>query len=148
MEQSNSMTKFLSNFQFVTSRIIDISFHNELLCKINDGCKKNIDLDYGNIIINKSQNPLLGSTNLDININIADEKNHSATLKYSIMGVFSTTETDKIADFEQMIKINGLATLYSIARSHIIAISSLSGIGTINIPMINVYEFVKRKSQK
>lgn len=146
MEQSNSVTGFLSNFQFVTSRIIDISFHNESLCEIEDGCKKDIDLDYGNIIISESQKPLLGSVTLDINVNVANEENHPAKLKYSIMGVFSTTESDKVVDFEQMIKINGLATLYSIARAHIIAISSLTGIGPINIPMINVYEFVRCKN--
>lgn len=43
-----------------------------------------------------------------------------------------------------MIKINGLATLYSIARVNVFTISSLAGIGEINIPMINVYEYVTK----
>ena len=38
-----------------------------------------------------------------------------------------------------MLEVNGTATLSQISRAYIISVTSLSGMHTINLPMVNIY---------
>ena len=49
--------------------------------------------------------------------------------------------------FEEMLKYNGASILSQIIRAYIITNTSLSGMPTINLPMINFIEFFN-KSEK
>lgn len=62
-----------------------------------------------------------------------------ATINLIIGGVFYSTIENK-KDFEKLLKENGIATLSQIARSYIIANTALSGMPTIDIPLINFLE--------
>lgn len=52
-------------------------------------------------------------------------------------------------NFENMLKINGVATLSHLSRSYIISVLSLSGINPpIKLPMINIYNLNEMKEKK
>lgn len=143
MQKSNSVDEFLSDFQFISNTVSNISFTNRI-SKIGENCKKRMNLNYDSINIQEAANLLIGTIILKIDIDVVDGEKCLTRLSYSAIGAFSTKDTQNKDKFEDMIKINGLATLYSIARANILTISSLAGIGEINIPMINVYEYVTK----
>lgn len=143
MQKSNSVDEFLSDFQFISNTVSNISFTNRI-SKIGENCKKRMNLNYDSINMQEAANLLIGTIILKIDIDVVDGEKCLTRLSYSAIGAFSTKDTQNKDKFEDMIKINGLATLYSIARANILTISSLAGIGEINIPMINVYEYVTK----
>ena len=50
--------------------------------------------------------------------------------------------------FEKMLKLNGATTLSNIMRAYVISNTSLSGMPTIVIPLINFVEFFKIREDK
>ena len=65
-----------------------------------------------------------------------------------MQALFSGNKEIEKEKFEEMLKYNGASTLSQIIRAYIITNTSLSGMPTINLPMINFVEFFKKAENK
>ena len=144
---SNSIETSITTFQYITGVIEHLELNNTAL-HINDNPERNIDMDYSDVFINKKDTDLCGQISLIISLSVQNQDKSGVSIKYKFKGVFLSKDTANEKEFEQLLKTNGLAVLYSMARSHIATFSSLSGLETINIPMINVYNFIESKESK
>jgi len=134
----------ITNFQYLTGIIEHISLNNTST-HIDAKAERNIEMDYDDIFINKTETDLYGQISLILSLNIHNMDESGISINYKFKGFFSSKNSDNKKDFEEMLKANGLAVLYSMARTHISAFSSLSGTQTVNIPMINVYNYIESK---
>lgn len=147
MRRTNSVEKSMSDFQFLTSRIEKIAFENTVL-HIDEDCQKVIDLNFGDVDSLENDEEMTGKITLNVIVEVQKNNEKVVSINYVITGFFKDKKNCDKESFERMLKINGLATLYSLARAHITTISSLAGIQPLTIPMINVYNYVLQKENK
>lgn len=140
----NSIEKCISHFQYLTSIIEKFDFENSIV-RIKNDCKRNIDMNYDDIAIKRKADALYGEISLSLFVCLYENDEKVVSINYKTKGLFKSTDADNEAEFKELLKINGLAVLYSLARAHITTLSSVAGIDNINIPMINVYEYIKQK---
>lgn len=85
----------------------------------------------------------IGQIQLVYDIQLLKGKDKIGTIYLDIQALFEAEEGINKKEFEEMLKYNGATTLSQIARAYIISNTSLSGMPTINLPMINFVEFFK-----
>ena len=99
--------------------------------------------------IDKIQDNIL-SANLKFDLEVTSklEQNNKKLYIHILLDSFFIFEGDDKARFNEMLLLNGNATLYSIARSHIITLSALScESGQIILPMINFVKLLQKTKQ-
>lgn len=144
------ITYFESPFQLVNNRITKFNVNNTLYSLDDADLKKEIkDLDYTVDELGDEEDCYIGVLSLSIKVKASrkkkDKSTESLSLSICVQGAFNSPK-DKLTKeiFEEMLKVNGTACLYSIARANIISISSQCALeGQMRLPMLNVIEFVK-----
>lgn len=140
----------LSKFQFCGSNIKSLSMSNPFVVLPSDEkVKRKFDVDYDVQRIEESENTLFGLIDLIVAVQIKTE-GEKFNLKLILQGCFSSPpETDQKA-FEEALTLNGATTLYSIARSMILNISSQAFAAgeNINLPMVNMIAVKERKDRE
>lgn len=140
--------KIFADFQFLDNKVIDFHIKNNLLNTKNDIVKVDYDMDYEIVSCNELEDNYLGSINLIVNLigKIEDEKMFEIYL--TMNGKFTGSKNNLSIDkFEEMLKVNGTATLSQISRAYITSVTSLSGIISINLPMVNIHAMKKYKEE-
>lgn len=146
MAMSNSIESSITNFQYLKSVIEYINLENTST-QINDNSSRSIDMDYADITISKKESDLYGQISLILLVKVHNDDEKGISINYKVKGLFMSKDTESEKDFEEILKTNGLAVLYSMARAQISTFTSLSGVGSVNIPMINVYNYVSSKEK-
>ncbi len=134
--------KNISPFQMLGNRIISINVDNSLFNLDEENiAQKTFDYstEIGEILRDEKENELLGTVRLSVFIDVEgtqEEQKYSFDL--TLEGCFSTTIDTSEEEFKTMLKINGSAALFSIARSFVISTSAQTCLsGQLILPMIN-----------
>lgn len=107
----------------------------ELNCSISFGIAK---------IEEKEEKEKIGQIDMTYIIDIVQDKKSIGKIRLVMQALFSGNKEIEKEKFEEMLKYNGASTLSQIIRAYIITNTSLSGMPTINLPMINFVEFFKK----
>lgn len=138
--------KFLSAFQIVGSTIKSVKIRNDLLTlNNNNNVKRKIDISHllGNIELLDDGKTLSGTIILNIKVNISENKK-KYILEMSIEGCFNAPSEIGEETFKNMLEVNGITSLYSIARGFVQSTSSQTVLsGNVLLPMINVVAYSK-----
>ena len=141
-----TIEKNISHFQMLGNRILNVKIENSYF----DLSSENIihkSFDYNSIVgsITKSENSQeqLGTVELTVKVEIkgnspADIPEQKYIFELTLEGCFSTPSSTSEDMFKDMLRVNGSAALFSIARSFIIGTSAQTCLsGQIILPMVN-----------
>ena len=136
--------KIIAKFQMLGSRIVSLNVRNNSLSSSVIGLgKKNLELSHEIISCENHEDIFLGIIHLNVGVKIKQDK-LQYTLKLVLEGGFSAPQEMGEAMFRKMLSLNGIASLYGIARAHICSISSQSFTdGSLVLPMIDVTQYSK-----
>lgn len=137
-----------SSFQFIQNRLVDLKFTNNRLKTDMINLKKNFDINYKIESIEEREDHYIGVITLHISLTAKDDLGKAFSIKLIMEAYFTNNKSQPIEKFENMLRLNGVSTLYSICRAYLTTISSISFIGdSIKLPMLNVLMFKELKDQ-
>ena len=148
MQRVNS--KNMASFQMIGSRIVSLNVKNDSLSAsvINIG-KKELDISHQIVSSEIQEDQYVGVIRLNVSVKIKQGKDRYS-LKLVVEGGFwASKESIEKEMFEQMLSLNGIASLYGIARAHICSISAqcFTDVSVI-LPMIDVTKYSKALNDK
>lgn len=131
-------------FQLLTAAVTSIDIKNTFFgYDERTPGKKEFDVGFiiRNVDCNKDKDLKLGI--LDLKIMVFSEADpNSISLNMEYRGIFSAPLNMDEETFEKMLRVNGCAALYSMARATINSISSqVFSFGNIVLPMVNFVRF-------
>lgn len=139
--------QFLSNFQIIGSSIKSFRIKNDFV-EIEDISKMKRKMDVSHSIFGadalRDETVYSGIVSMNIKVTVSEKK-----LKYQvelqIEGCFiAGKDTMDENQFVNMLRINGLSSLYSIARGFIHGTTSQTLVnGSVLLPMLNIVEYSK-----
>ena len=143
--------KYMSAFQYIGSRITNVRIKNDFieLSDSND-IKKSIDVSHEIMSIEKinDDKSLFGLIDVNIKVN-ARKENKKYNVSMSIEGCFTAPVEIGKDMFKQMLQINGLTSLYSVARGFIQSTTSQTLMsGNVLLPMFNVVQYSEDLNEK
>ena len=131
----------VSSFVFLGSRITHFDFDSTIFAFEDNAFDKTIDIKI------ETKKPLIENNNrvgevelrIEINLNSKDSSSdRQANIHLTISGGFQAPVEMEENGFADMLRINGAAALYSIARSYLISVTSQSFVrGNIILPLVN-----------
>ena len=140
-----------SNFQFIGNSITSLNIHNDFVALPESDVSKRVDVSYDIQNAGEDEDGIWGMVNLYVDCSLVAEsedetdKPKAYSVRLVLNGCFTDNKDVPFEEFEKMLKINGFAALYSVARSIIISISAQSVVsGSIVLPMINVFKLHKK----
>lgn len=141
-----------SDFQMIASSIKNINLKNDFYMLPDPERLSFIaDAEYDKIHISKNEDGGFAGT-IDLTVTATAKLKKSKdkiSIKMCIMGIFVDSKAETEEAFEQFLTLNGCATLYAIARSIIIGLSSQSmSSGELILPMVNFFKMKKVKEEK
>lgn len=143
--------KFLSDFQIIGSTIKSVKIKNDFLSlSNNNNMKRKIDISHllGDIDLIEDGQFYSGTIILNIKVNISQNKN-KYNVDVSIEGCFNAPSEIGEETFKSMLELNGIASLYSIARAFVQSTTSQTLLaGSVLLPMINVVEYSRNLNNK
>ena len=139
--------KIKSEFQFIASTITNISVKNNFVVLPEyEELKLKMDTEYEikAIYFDDGINGVLSLKTLAE----AKKGKQKISISITIEGLFTDINEDK-EHFISLLKLNGCATLYSIARAQIIGLSAQSlASGHLILPMVNFFKAKELKDKK
>lgn len=143
--------KYLSDFQIIGSSVKSLKIKNDFIALENgNNIKRKIDISHYVVNIEKMEDGsiLSGTIILNIKLNISDKK-RKYSLDMAIEGCFNApAEKMGKEEFNNMLQVNGITSLYSIARGFIQSTSSQTlAAGYVLLPMLNVVAYSKDLNQ-
>lgn len=143
--------KITADLDFIGSSIHNVEVKADMI-KISNQTKKSFALDI------KCSKPLIKDDEkfgkllmqVDVSLNKEDETLEPDTFRIVLEGVFKASIEVDDDRFMELLNVNGGAALFSIARSKIEVLSSITySEGKIVLPMINIIQyFSERNAQK
>ena len=142
---------YMSAFQYAGSRITNLRIKNDFIDLIeSNNVKKSIDVSHEILSINKINDGkvFLGVINVNIKVTAKKEKK-KYNVSMSIEGAFTAPVEIGEELFENMLQINGITSLYSVARGFIQSTTSQTLMsGNVLLPMFNVAQYSKDLNEK
>lgn len=143
--------KYLAAFQYVGSRISDCKIKNGFLVIDNTKeLKRSIDVSHRIQSIDIVENETVISGVIEVNIKVtlsSGKQRYSISL--SIEGCFEAPAEMGEKDFRTMLQVNGITSLYSIARGFVQSTTSQTLLsGNVLLPMFNVAAYSKDLNEK
>lgn len=140
------MNQYLSEFQIIGTSVKSFKIKNDFVALNHEqNEKRDIKLSHSITSIGKidDEASYLGTILLNIKSKISANKK-KYTIDLSIEGCFSAPIDMGEENFRDMLQINGLTSLYSIARAFIQSTTSQTVLsGSILLPMFNVAAYSK-----
>lgn len=138
--------QYLSEFQIIGNSIKTFKIKNDFIA-LNSGNKTKRKIDVSHHITSmgtiNDQKTFSGTIVLNIKVSIAEEKK-KYSVDLSIEGCFNAPVEIGESNFKDMLKINGITSLYSIARGFIQSTTSQTlTSGSVLLPMFNVVAYSK-----
>lgn len=105
-------------------------------------------MDYEIISCEELEDTHLGIVDLIVDLEGQIDENEIFKIHLRMKGKFVGSKNKlTLSKFREMLEINGTATLSQIARAYLISVSTLSGMVSINLPMVNIYAMKKYKEE-
>lgn len=138
--------QYLSKFQIIGSSIKKINIKNDFIILENDEkLKREIEIAHSisSLDIIDDGNTIYGTILLNIKVKIALKKK-KYNIDLSIEGGFKAPAEIGEENFRNMLQVNGITSLYSIARGFIQSTTSQTlASGSVMLPMFNVAAYSK-----
>ena len=138
--------KYVSEFQIIGTSVKNLRIKNDFIVLENDNrIKRKFDLSHfvSPICEIEEGKILSGTVTLNVSIKISNNKKRYK-LDMSIEGCFNAPAKIEKEAFSELLQINGLAALYSIARGIVQSVSSQTLVcGSVLLPMVNVLAYSK-----
>lgn len=135
-----------ANLQMIGSRIIDLEIKNNFvyLDLNSETIRREIDVTHDiSELYYLDENLLAKNLILDIDLKVGDvleDEELEMCVKLKLEGCFSIGAKGTEDELTELIHVNGVAALYSIARGIISSLTSQTCVnGTVLLPMINVF---------
>lgn len=135
--------QFQSSFQLLSESVTDLRVSNSFSdYDERRSAEKHIDVSYCIVQVKKSQKTGFSGT-LDLKLAISSEADgNSFSLSMTLRGVFAAPLKLGEEEFRRMMRINGCAALYGIARASVGCISTqFFTVGNIVLPLANFIRF-------
>ncbi len=142
--------EFLSQFQIIGSCIKNVKIKNDFISLGSGGAvKRKIDVSHTITSINTDDEQTLTGTIL-VNIKaVITAKKRKYSIDMSIEGCFEAPSEMGEKTFREMLQVNGLTSLYSIARGFVQSTTSQTLVsGSVLLPMFNVAAYSKDLDNK
>lgn len=142
--------EFLSQFQIIGSCIKNVKIKNDFISLGSGGAvKRKIDVSHTITSINTDDEQTLTGTIL-VNIKaVITAKKRKYSVDMSIEGCFEAPSEMGEKTFREMLQVNGLTSLYSIARGFVQSTTSQTLVsGSVLLPMFNVAAYSKDLDNK
>lgn len=139
--------KILADFQLLNNKVLEFYFQNKLL-NTNDKISIDCEMDYEIISCIEDEDRYFGA--IDFIVGLSGKVGDSEAFKIHLImrGNFAGSKKNlTINSFREMLEVNGTATLSQLSRAFLTSATSLSGIKTIILPMVNIYA-MKRYKEK
>lgn len=138
--------QYLSEFQIIGTTIKNLKIKNDFLALDNsNNVKRKIDVSHSisSLELINEDTVYSGTIILNIKVVITGEKK-KYSIDLSIEGCFNAPVEIGEQTFREMLQINGLTSLYSIARGFIQSTTSQTLLlGSVLLPMFNVAAYSK-----
>lgn len=137
--------RILAGFQMLGSRIVSLNIKNDSLSSdiISEG-KKELEISHEIVSVDAQKDSHIGVIRLNVSIRIRHEKNRFALKLVLESGFSAAMELMDGETFEKMLLLNGIASLYGVARAHICSVSAQCFTdGALVLPMIDVTKYSK-----
>ena len=127
----------LADFQFVDSYVKNSSIEINKRDIKNSRLEVGLSIAISNISLNE-KNEKIADAKLYIDVKVFDKKNEETLVKIEVemLGKFLTKKLED-KEFVEYVKFSGIPMLSQQVRAYITSMSSLSGINSIIVPMIN-----------
>ncbi len=127
----------LADFQFVDSYVKNSSIEINKRDIKNSRLEVGLSIAISNISLNE-KNEKIADAKLYIDVKVFDKKNEETLVKIEVemLGKFLTKKLED-KEFVEYVKFSGIPMLSQQVRAYIMSMSSLSGINSIIVPMIN-----------
>lgn len=143
--------KITAELDFVGSSIHNVEIKSDMV-RISNSTKKSFGLDIKCSKPLVKDNEKFGKLLMQVEISLfkEDEELEPDSFKLIIEGVFKTSNEIPDEKFMELLNVNGGAALFSIARSKMEVLSSLTYTeGKVVLPMINIIQyFAERNTPK
>ncbi len=139
MENTQAQFQMLDNYVKEYSLKVDRKLTEEMDITM-DG-----HVEFRIINISEKDDILIGEIELSNNIDLVFENEIVGKIYIVMGGLFKYNNKEDSKKFENMLKINGAATLSHFIRTYIHSNSVLSGMPSIITPMINFVDFFKEE---
>lgn len=139
-----------SSFQLLATQTEKINFQNDFLTLPEDEIKTSVDCEYEILSVEQDEDKLYGFLELTVKVTAkSTEQSQRLSLTLCLIGGFTENADVSEEDFRRMLKINGCASLYSIARAQVLSLVSQSVMqGQILLPMTNFFKLKEKKDRK
>lgn len=142
---------FSADFQLIGNRIVQLKINNDFITLDMDEdseIKKGLHLSHQIVSVQTDpQGKLSGLLLIHVKVKLSRAKD-KCNVDLMLEGCFNAEPDLGEEKFRSMLEINGFSTLYSIARSTLISISSQTfNRGTIILPMINVFKYIESQKE-
>mgnify|MGYP005842202281 CR=1 FL=1 len=141
------MDKSLSSFQFKRYRVESIEF------KVNEGFKptEKVKLDFdinADVLVEDAAQQISRVVLSCVVFKNYRRANKPFRLKVSVSGEFQFKEKVSDADLCKFSEINAVAVLFPYLRAVVTGVTTAANQPPLLLPLINVYEFMRRKKGK
>lgn len=142
----------MAGLTLIDSVVTDMKLSNEMALLVDLEDKGTVDMDYEIGKAELKESCYIGEVSLSVNVYYREGRKKMFNLKLTQLGFFAAYSEcyDSIEEFRDALEINGVASLISVVRATISAISSnIFAKGSIKLPLVNVYRLKELKdSQK
>lgn len=142
--------KIAAEFQLVKNRVSSFSIESKILDTKGKSVTMSYDIDYNIREIQEDEEAYVGLLELIIKVRAKIKNSILFKVSLNMEGVFQGNSKKLTMDnFEDMLELNGIATLSHLSRSYIMSVSSLSGLHPpVQLPMINIHKLRELKEKK
>ncbi|ABR49271.1 hypothetical protein Amet_3132 [Alkaliphilus metalliredigens QYMF] len=142
--------KVLADFQLAGNRVSNFSIETKSLDTRSNTVDLNYDIDYNILEIIEDEERYVGLLEFIIIVKAKIKNSILFKINLKMEGIFiGNPKKLTLEHFEDMLELNGIATLSHLSRSYIISVSSLSGLNPpVKLPMINVHKLRELKDKK
>ncbi len=138
--------KYLADFQIIGNSIKNLKIKNDFISlKEKNDTKKKIDISHSIVSVEEmlEEKIILGTIVLNIKVSISSNKK-KYILDMAIEGCFNAPVDMGEETFVNMLKVNGITSLYSIARGFVQSTTAQTLVeGNVLLPMLNVVAYSK-----
>ncbi len=140
------MSNYLSDFQIIGSSVKSVKIRNDFVNLNNIGkTKKNLDLSHSLHSVEEIENGTAysGMVLLKIKATVSSGKK-KYVVDLAMEGCFTAPAEIGEETFREMLKVNGVTSLYSIARGFVQSTTAQTLVsGSVLLPMFNVVAYSK-----
>jgi len=142
--------KITAEFQLVKNRVSNFSIESKDLDTKAKSVTMSYDIDYNIREIQEDEEAYVGLLELIIKVRAKIKNSILFKVNLNMEGVFmGNSKKMPMNNFQDMLELNGIATLSHLSRSYIMSVSSLSGLNPpVQLPMINVHKLRELKEKK